>query len=266
MTQPVLLTIFSDVLCVWACIAQARVDEVRRQFADAVAIDFRFCSVFGDTRHKIGSAWAARGGFEGFGAHVREAAEPFEHVRVHPDLWELVRPPSSAPAHLVLKAVQRVDPRKCEAVLRGLRVAFFEHCRDIAQWSVLQSCLESVDVPPDEVRIVIDSGVAHADLEADYRERDAYRVQGSPTIILNEGRQTLYGNVGYSVIAANINELLRSPTARPVGARCRVSSDLQARPGTNSRRCRCDRAGGSWRCRSVRDSGYTMGLAIPLEN
>ena len=65
----------------------------------------------------------------------------------------------------------------------------------------------------DEVLEVIDSGVAHADLEADRRDQQALMVQGSPTFILNEGRQKLYGNVGYGVIEANIKELLRSPAA-----------------------------------------------------
>ena len=57
-----------------------------------------------------------------------------------------------------------------------------------------------------------DSGTAHADLEADHRDQRDLMIQGSPTFILNEGRQKLYGNVGYGVIEANINELLRSPT------------------------------------------------------
>jgi predicted DsbA family dithiol-disulfide isomerase len=60
---------------------------------------------------------------------------------------------------------------------------------------------------------VIDSGVAHADLEADHRDQQTLMVQGSPTYILNEGRQKLYGNVGYGVIEANIKELLHSPLA-----------------------------------------------------
>ena len=73
--------------------------------------------------------------------------------------------------------------------------------------------LEAAGVPVEDVRAVIDSGAAHADLEADYRDKEVLMVQGSPTFILNDGRQKLYGNVGYRVIEANINELLRSPAA-----------------------------------------------------
>ncbi len=36
-------------------------------------------------------------------------------------------------------------------------------------------------------------------------------IQGSPTFVLNEGRQKLYGNVGYRIIDANIQEMLREP-------------------------------------------------------
>jgi len=41
-------------------------------------------------------------------------------------------------------------------------------------------------------------------------------VRGSPTLLLNQGRQKLYGNVGYGVIEATIQELLREPDAGEV--------------------------------------------------
>lgn len=207
------MTFYSDVLCVWAYIAQARVDEVRHRFTDRVSIDYRFCSVFGDTAYKIGRGWHDRGGYDAFGAHIRDAAAPFDHVRVHEYLWRRNRPASSAPAHLALKAVQRVSNARAESFLRELRRAFFEECLDVGSWRILESCIEAAGAPVDRVRETLASGVAHADLEADYRDRDLLMVQGSPTFILNDGRQKLYGNVGYGVIEANINELLREPHA-----------------------------------------------------
>jgi predicted DsbA family dithiol-disulfide isomerase len=209
----VTLTYYSDVLCVWAYIAQARLDEVARSFPEEVAVDYRFCSVFGDTAHKVGVGWADRGGFAGFARHVQEAVEPFDHISVHPELWQLVRPVSSTPAHLALKAVQRIDGARCDDVLREIRRAFFERCLDVGCWSVLRPVLESTGVSSDAVRDVIDAGLAHADLEADRRDQEGLMVQGSPTFILNEGRQKLYGNVGYNVLEANIKELLRTPAA-----------------------------------------------------
>ncbi len=38
-----------------------------------------------------------------------------------------------------------------------------------------------------------------------------HNVTVSPTLIFNEGRQRLNGNVGYRVIEANIRELLHNP-------------------------------------------------------
>ena len=73
MTEKLTLTYYSDILCVWAYISQKRVDEVSRQFPENVSIDYRFCTVFGDTSQKIGTGWAQKGGYEGFGRHLHEA-------------------------------------------------------------------------------------------------------------------------------------------------------------------------------------------------
>lgn len=213
MAKNLSLTYYSDVLCVWAHISQARVDEVAQRYSGQVSIDYRFCSVFGDTAHKIGGGWAERGGYAGFANHLHEAVSTFDHITLHPELWRRDHPASSTPAHVVMKAVQRADGSRCEAVLRELRCAFFERCLDIGTWSVLESTLERAGVFVAGVKNVIDSGVAHADLEADHRDQHALMIQGSPTFILNEGRQKLYGNVGYGVIEANIKELLRSPVS-----------------------------------------------------
>jgi predicted DsbA family dithiol-disulfide isomerase len=207
------LTYYSDVLCVWAYIAQARVDEIARKFSKEVNIDYRFCSIFGDTAHKMEKSWSDRGLYEGFGNHVLKSVEAFPHVRVSTDIWKKCRPSSSMPAHLMLKAVQRVDSDRFVAVLNSIRSAFFEHGRDIAQWPVLCDIVAEAGIKIKDVQALVDSGHAHADLDTDFRDQAELMVQGSPSFILNEGRQKLYGNVGYSVIEANINELLRSPNS-----------------------------------------------------
>jgi predicted DsbA family dithiol-disulfide isomerase len=205
------LTYYSDVLCVWAYIAQARVDELALGFPEQVIIEHRFCSIFGDTVNKIETSWQDRGGYAGFGQHVLESVKPHPHVSVNPDIWKHCRPASSTPAHLMLKAVQEVENTMSGTVLKAIRQAFFEDCRDIAQWPVLQDIVIQSGLSLDAIQAVVDRGIAHAALEADIRDQHALMVQGSPSFILNDGRQKLYGNVGYSVIEANIKELLRSP-------------------------------------------------------
>ncbi len=57
----------------------------------------------------------------------------------------------------------------------------------------------------------IESGQAYAALMADYEQAQELRIKGSPSWVLNSGRQILYGNIGYRVLNANIEELAKSP-------------------------------------------------------
>jgi predicted DsbA family dithiol-disulfide isomerase len=63
----------------------------------------------------------------------------------------------------------------------------------------------------DAIERCIHSGIAFARLATDYQDADRMRIEGSPSFVLNEGRQKLYGNVGFHLIEANIQELLRAP-------------------------------------------------------
>jgi hypothetical protein len=80
-----ILSYFSDVLCVWAYVSQARVNATKDKFRDSVRIEHRFCSVFGDTDGKITSTWGHKGGYEGFNAHLRQVADRFPHIEVRLD-------------------------------------------------------------------------------------------------------------------------------------------------------------------------------------
>ena len=80
------VTYFSDVLCVWAYVAQARVDAVKDKFGDTVRINHQFCSVFGDTARKIATNWNNKGEYDGFNAHLRQVASRFPHIEVHPEV------------------------------------------------------------------------------------------------------------------------------------------------------------------------------------
>ncbi len=57
---------YSDVLCVWAYVAQVRVDELRTNYADEVGVEYRFLQVFGDVPGKLAAQWSERGGVEGY--------------------------------------------------------------------------------------------------------------------------------------------------------------------------------------------------------
>lgn len=208
---------FSDALCIWAYIAELRLQAVKAAFGDKVRIEYHFCSVFGDTAQKIGVGWRERGGYEGFNAHLRHSAEAFPEVSIDPNLWLTVRPASSTGAHLFLKAVQLDEaaggcaPGTAEAALHAMRRAFFEDGRDIANWDVQCEVAVHAGASSGRLETLIRDGRAFAALASDDREAESMRIQGSPSFVLNEGRQKLYGNVGFRLIEANIQELLRTP-------------------------------------------------------
>ena len=210
---------FSDVLCIWAYATQARIDAVKEKFGDTVQLNYRFCSVFGDAIYKINSTWKDKGECRGFNAHLRTVARQFPHIEVHPDIWLKTSPPTSASAHLFLTAVQQWQERQGETglatpifdkVMWAFRCGFFRDCRDIARWDVQCELAEALGVDINWIEKSIDDGTAFARLAKDYQDADKMRIEGSPSFILNEGRQKLYGDVGFRIIEANIQELLRA--------------------------------------------------------
>jgi predicted DsbA family dithiol-disulfide isomerase len=208
---------FSDVLCVWAFLAELRIDEARREFGDQVAFDLRFCSVFGDVPRKIATAWETRGGFDAYADHVHKAAQAFPETRLHADVWRKVRPVSSLSPHLYLKAVQLSEAEGASPAgtalraVKKMREAFFVEARDVSRRETQRDVARAAGAHAAGVEEFLADARAHAALASDYKDAESFGVSGSPTMLFNEGRQKLYGNVGYRIIEANIHELLREP-------------------------------------------------------
>jgi len=201
---------YSDVLCVWAWIAQRRLDELRQHFGSDLEVNIHFVNVFGNTDSHIGDKWAARGGFEGFGQHVIESAAPFPDAPVFEDIWKTVRPLSSTPAHAVLKAVEFThSAAAAEKFGHTVREQFFTGPVDIGQFNVLLELANGEGLDTDAISAAVNSGAAIAAVLQDYQQAQAQGIKGSPSWVLDNGRQILYGNVGYRVLRANAAELLK---------------------------------------------------------
>jgi predicted DsbA family dithiol-disulfide isomerase len=67
---------------------------------------------------------------------------------------------------------------------------------------------EELALPVSEIHGRLEDGSALAALAADHVAAHQAEITGSPTFLLNEGRQKLYGNIGYRILDANIQELL----------------------------------------------------------
>ena len=218
------LSYYSDVLCIWAYTGQIRLDELAARFGSQISVEHHFISIFGHTEERIGGGWKNKGGFEGFSNHVMQVAEGFPHVKVNQDIWKSVIPSTSAMSHLFLKAVQLLEKRGTispspdsdsgktvfEELLWRTRCAFFEDARDVSNQSTLYSLAEEMKLPINDIERLLKDGSAIASLVSDMDKKERFKLEGSPSYIMNEGRQKLYGNVGYRVIEANVIELLET--------------------------------------------------------
>ena len=222
--SPVRGSYYSDVLCIWAYIAQRRLEELVPKFGNELSIDAHFCSVFPDAWGKIEDKWKSQGGFEGFNRHINEVALKFPHIDVHERLWLETRPRTSASAHLFLKAIEIIErdgngsdskpqpylDRISTRAAWELRRAFFASAKDISDWKVHNEIADRLGIDYGMVDEKIRSSEAVALLAVDYHLSQKHGVEGSPRFIMNDGRQKLFGNVGYRLIEANVQELLRS--------------------------------------------------------
>lgn len=118
------------------------------------------------------------------------------------------------PAHVFLCALRlmeatgNVPAGVQERVAWAIRLAFFRDAQDVSRRHVLLGIGEGLSLPIAEIEHTLDSGAAHAALSEDLDLARTQGIQASPTLLFNEGRQRLTGNVGYRIIEANIRELL----------------------------------------------------------
>ena len=209
--QPVSVQYFSDVLCVWAYVGQARLDELEAEFGDELVTDSHFLTIFGDARDRLTLRWADRGGLAGYAEHVRSVVARFHHVSVHPDAWEKVAPTSSLGCHIFLAAVKLYDREVFRQATWALRLAFFRDGIDVSRRDAQLGVAESIGLSVPKIEDLLYTGRAHAELARGLDLAKQHSVEVSPTFVFNEGRQRLNGNVGYRVIEANVRELLRAP-------------------------------------------------------
>lgn len=217
---------FADILCVWAYLAQIRLDELIKNYSSDIEISYHFMPVFGCTNQRIGEGWKDKGSFAGFSKHTHEVCKAYPHVELHKDVWSVNTPKTSATSHLVIKAVQYlVDTQVIsnepvpglshrtlfEEFIWQIRLAFFRDARDISKMEELLDIATNLQLPVADIQAAINDGSALAELFRDVELKDEYGIEGSPTYILNEGRQKLYGNVGYRIIEANLQEILKQP-------------------------------------------------------
>ena len=213
MNQPLPIFCFSDVLCIFAYAANARLVQLHTDFGEKVCLTQHFISVYGDIPRRFERT--SKNGPE-YGKAILDVAKRFDHIVVHPEVFRDSYPVSSMPAHLYLRAVKLLEDKGViEAtfvpMIWDIRVAFFRDLLGISKRKHHDAIAEQHGVPIDHVTRLLENGQAHAEFDNDARLQRDYDVRMSPSLVLNDGRQHLNGNVGYRVIEANIRELLHKP-------------------------------------------------------
>lgn len=218
---PLQISYFSDVLCIWAYIAQIRLEELKIKFGQNILITPYHVTLFGDTQTRIAEGWKERGGYAGFNEHVLSVTEKFTHIEVNPNIWKTCQPKTSGNAHLFLKAIQCLELSRnknsslvdephslLKEVEWAVRMAFFNDARDISQISVLYDIAKQASIDKNEIEPFFNDGSAMALFTAEMLMKESHKLDGSPTYIFNENRQKLFGNVGYNILQANVAEIL----------------------------------------------------------
>jgi len=214
---------FTDILCVWAYLEQIRIDELKSHFDSKIELKYHFIPLFGSVSTKMKNEWEEKGGVAAYGKFVHDLSLKYEHIKIHPDIWKLNTPKTSINCHAFLKAIQlleleeRLEKGTCqqdegkgifETAVWRVRCGFFRDALDISAHSNLMDIANELNLPLEKIEEKINNGEAHAALSDDMALKAKHEVKGSPTLVFNEGRQMIYGNVGYKVVAANIEELL----------------------------------------------------------
>ena len=212
MNKPLTIDYYTDILCVWAWIAQRRIEELNKELGDKITLRYHYIDIFGDVAKKMSVSWKDKGEYDGFAKHVNKAADRYDDAHINPKIWTEVRPTTSANAHLMVKAVELSfgHEKGAEAALM-FRTSFYKDAEDISDINVLLNIVKRFGLDCDAINENINNGKAMAALLSDYQQAVKLNINGSPSYVMDGGRQILFGNVGYRIILTNIQELLKHP-------------------------------------------------------
>lgn len=217
---------YSDVLCVWSYATKRKIDEIKSQFADQVSINYRYMPLFSDMHTMLAKNWSDKGGLQGYNKMMHSLNEKFPYVEIHPEIGLKNLPHSSSACHLFLKAVSLLEERDeihsddpqntlLEQADWKIRLGYFKQAKDISRQSVQMAIAEELELPITQLEELLTNGEAMAALSSCTTDDKQKLLEGSPTFVFNEGRQRLFGNIGYHIIAANLKALLDTPNDKP---------------------------------------------------
>lgn len=222
MTSRLHFSYWSDPLCIWALVAQEKLDRLLDEHGPRLDVDYRVVPVFGSVAWRFAHGPWAEGGVEGRCTVTRRVAEKSGRGDVSGACWRVAMPASSwAPATAIKAVFAAHDELGADAgphYQRALREAFFVGERDIALRAVQLEVAEQLGLARAPIEARLDDGSALAAVCEDHAEKERLKLQGSPTYVFDGGRAILYGDVAFGVLHATVEELVRGLT--PGGSPC----------------------------------------------
>jgi predicted DsbA family dithiol-disulfide isomerase len=206
---------WSDPLCIWAFVAQDKLDRLLAELGQQLEVDYHVLPVFGSVPWRFREGPWQKDGVDGRVAATRRLAEQFGKREVTGECWRGDAPASSwspgAAIHAVLAAegAQLTSAGSAARYQAALRRSFFVDGQNTAQRSVQLAVAEQLAIPREPIERALDDGSALAQLWEDHNERERLRLQGSPSYVFDGGRAVLYGNFGYGILKATVDELVR---------------------------------------------------------
>ncbi len=222
MTARLKFSYWSDPLCIWALVAQKKLDRVLGELGEQIQVDYRIVPVFGSVPSRFSHGPWSKEGVPGRVLATRTIAEQGGRTDVTGECWRLAMPATSWAPAAAIKAVFALEGSHGEDAgpryQRALRERFFVGEANIALRSVQLEVAESLGLPRAQIESRLDDGSALAAVWDDHAERERLRIQGSPTYVFDGGRAMLYGNFDYGILRSTVEELVRG--AKPGGSAC----------------------------------------------
>lgn len=213
---------WSDPLCIWALVAEQKLDRVLGELGGHVRVDYRIIPVFGSVPWRFSAGPWAKDGLEGRVLATRTIAEQAGRTDVSGECWRNAMPASSWAPAAAIKAVFGLGEGRGEEVgpayQRALRERFFVGGANTALRSVQLEVAEELGLARAPIEARLDDGSALAAVCEDHAEKERLKLQGSPTYVFDGGRAMLYGNFGYGILRSTVEELVRG--IDPGGSAC----------------------------------------------
>jgi predicted DsbA family dithiol-disulfide isomerase len=189
---------WTDPLCIWAYVAQSKLEALLAGSSSPLQVIHRIVPVFGSIPQRFATgSWSADGP-EGRVRKTRDVAVKFGHEEVSGEIWVSDPPASSWPVGAAIKAVFAAEgagecaPGSGPAYQWRLRQALFAENRNVARRAVQLEVAEDCQISRSSLEGRLDDGSAMAE----------------PTYVFDGARETLYGNVPLALIRSTVEILI----------------------------------------------------------